>query len=111
IELIRQCVRCNVEFPLQMEGSLCRYFQFGNCVSEAEKTEVFECLPSPGLINLVDVLREEVWLAWKPMVVCRKSCKGICQQCGKDLNRHECSCSQNDDDNPFAALRSIRFDS
>ncbi|MES0371496.1 MAG: DUF177 domain-containing protein [Mariprofundaceae bacterium] len=111
IELIRQCVRCNIEFPLPMEGSFCRYFQFGNCVSEADKSEVFECLPSPGLVDLVDVLREEIWLAWKPMVVCRESCKGICQQCGKDLNRNECSCSQNDDNNPFAALRNIRFDS
>jgi len=110
VELIRQCVRCNVEFPLLMEGECKRYFQLGHSVSESDESDTYECLTAPGLISLVDVLREEVWLAWKPMVVCSKSCKGLCQQCGENLNKHECKCSQNGDDHPFAALRNLRFD-
>ncbi len=109
-ELMRHCVRCNVEFPLHMEGDCDRYFQIG---VEPDSDDSVECdyVAPPGLISLVDLLREEIWLAWKPMVVCSEACRGLCQQCGENLNRHECKCSQNDDDNPFAALKNIRFDS
>jgi len=111
VELMRQCMRCNIEFPMLMEGECNRYFQLGDPVEESDDFDTCEYLAPPGLIDLVDVLREEVWLAWKPMVVCSESCKGLCQQCGENLNRHECRCVQHDDDHPFAALRHIRFDS
>ena len=109
-ELVRHCVRCNAEFPLHMEGDCERYFQMG---IEPDLDDSVECdyIAPPGLINLLDLLREELWLAWKPMVVCSEACKGLCQQCGENLNRHECKCSQHDDDHPFAALRNIRFNS
>lgn len=110
VELIRNCVRCNVAFPLLMEGECSRHFTVGAELSEQEDSDDCERLEVPGYVDLVDVLREELWLAWKPMVVCSKSCRGLCQQCGENLNRDECKCSHQDDDNPFAALRKIRFD-
>ena len=110
IELTRHCVRCNVVFPLLMEGECDRHFMIGVESPQQDGSDDYECLEAPGLIDLVDLLREEVWLAWKPMVVCSESCKGLCQQCGENLNRDECKCSQHGDDHPFAALRQIRFD-
>ena len=110
VQLIRHCVRCNVAFPLLMEGECSRHFMIGAESSEQNDSGDCEYLEAPGWIDLVDLLREEVWLAWKPMVVCSESCKGLCQQCGENLNRDECKCSQHGDDHPFAALRQIRFD-
>ncbi len=110
VELIRHCVRCNVEFPLLMEGECSRHFMIGSAELGQDGSDTCEYLEAPGWIDLVDMLREEVWLAWKPMVVCSQSCKGLCQQCGENLNRDECRCSQHGDDHPFAALRQIRFD-
>ena len=109
-ELLRHCVRCNSEFPLHMEGDFSRYFQMG---TESDLGDTIECdyIDPPGSVNLVDLLREELWLAWKPMVICSETCRGLCQRCGEDLNRHECKCLQSDDDHPFAALKNIRFDS
>ena len=110
VQLVRHCVRCNVAFPLTMEGECSRHFIIGAESSEESDSEECEFLEAPGWIDLVDLLREEVWLAWKPMVVCSESCKGLCQQCGENLNRDECKCSQQDDDNPFAAVRQNRID-
>lgn len=109
-ELLRHCVRCNAEFSLHMEGDCERYFQLGTGPESNDAVE-HDCLAPPGLVNLLDLLREEFWLAWKPMVVCSEACKGLCQQCGENLNRHECKCRQHDDGHPFAALRNIRFNS
>jgi uncharacterized protein len=108
-DLTRHCVRCNSEFALCMEGDCSRHFQLG---VEPDRDDAVECdsVASPGSVNLLDLLREEFWLAWKPMVVCSEGCKGLCQQCGENLNRHECKCSQRDN-NPFAALKNIRFNS
>ena len=110
LTLIRQCVRCNVEFPWQLDGALSRCFQLGSDAGESDDGESCDSLQPPGLVNLVDLIREELWLAWKPMVVCSESCKGLCQQCGKNLNEGECNCSQKDDNHPFAILSKIRFD-
>ena len=110
VELVRHCVRCNIAFPLLMEGECTRHFMVGDSAPDSEESVMCECLPAPGLVDLLDVLREELWLEWKPMVVCREDCKGLCQKCGENLNRDECKCSKQDDDSPFAALRQIRFD-
>ncbi len=110
IELMRACVRCTSEFPLLMEGECNRCFRLGKQTDE-EQTDGCELLEPPGEVSLVDLLREELWLAWKPMVVCSEQCKGLCQQCGENLNKQACTCTEQDDDHPFAALRQIRFDS
>jgi uncharacterized protein len=46
-----------------------------------------------GLL-LEDALREQVLLAVPMKTVCREDCKGLCPQCGKNLNLGECSCSR-----------------
>ena len=44
-------------------------------------------------ILLEDVLSEQVLLALPVKITCRDDCKGLCPQCGKNLNQEPCSCS------------------
>ena len=37
-------------------------------------------------IDLIPLLREEVILATPPAPLCRPDCKGLCPECGRDLN-------------------------
>ena len=67
-------------------------------------------LAPPGRLNLVDVLREDIWLAWPRDAVCRPDCKGLCPICGANRNQGECRCERGDADHPFAALGRIKFD-
>jgi uncharacterized protein len=46
-----------------------------------------------GLL-LEDVLREQVLLAVPIKTVCREDCKGLCPQCGKNLNQGGCLCAR-----------------
>jgi uncharacterized protein len=43
-------------------------------------------------IVLEDVLREQVLLAVPLKAVCSDACKGLCPQCGKNLNVEACGC-------------------
>ncbi|GAV19183.1 hypothetical protein MMIC_P0112 [Mariprofundus micogutta] len=106
----RSCGRCNGQFDWQMTGETERVYQFGTDPGDDESEIVCEYLAAPGEINLVDVLREDVWLAWKAGVICSDSCKGLCQGCGVNLNRSTCQCKQDDSDHPFAALRGLKLE-
>jgi uncharacterized protein len=60
-----------------------------------------------GLL-LEDVLREQVLLSVPLKVVCREECKGICQQCGGNLNEQTCDCTQQLEDPRWAALKDLK---
>ena len=59
-----------------------------------------------GLL-LEDVLREQVLLATPVKLVCRDDCKGLCPQCGTNLNVEACNCQQPGDPR-WAALSELR---
>ena len=59
-------------------------------------------------VLLEDVLREQVLLAIPLKVTCRPDCKGLCPQCGKNLNQEQCSCSNEVEDPRWAALKQVR---
>jgi uncharacterized protein len=60
-----------------------------------------------GLL-LEDVLREQVLLALPLKITCRQDCKGLCPQCGKNLNQEQCSCKSEVEDPRWAALKEVR---
>ena len=59
-------------------------------------------------ILLEDVLKEQILLALPVKQVCRSSCKGLCPQCGTNLNVESCNCVNNMPDPRWAALEDIR---
>jgi len=103
----RHCRRCNTVFKQDMQGESRRNYR----LAAGEDTGEDEALAPPGRINLLDVLREDIWLTWRQTVVCMPDCKGLCQHCGKDMNRGPCACVAGDDDHPFAVLRTLKLDS
>lgn len=111
VSILRQCDRCMGKFEWAAKGDAVRGYALEEPldIDEEERADI-EVLSPPGELNLVDVLREEIWLAWKPCVICEDSCKGLCQGCGVNLNHDVCQCSGGDSDNPFAALAKMKFD-
>ncbi|HXW91096.1 MAG TPA: DUF177 domain-containing protein [Terriglobales bacterium] len=57
---------------------------------------------------LEDVLREQVLLAVPLKAICRQDCKGLCPQCGADLNVVQCSCQAPIGDPRWSALKELR---
>ena len=107
--LRRECSRCNAAFDWHVDGETERDFRLGGRPGEAaEEGSECEWLEAPGEIDLLDILREDIWLAWKPEVVCSEGCKGLCAQCGHDLNQGPCGCTKDDATHPFAILRQLK---
>jgi uncharacterized protein len=59
-------------------------------------------------VLLEDVLREQVLLAVPLKITCSDDCKGLCPHCGKNLNREQCSCSVEEEEPRWSALKDIR---
>jgi uncharacterized protein len=60
-------------------------------------------------IDLDPIIREQVLLALPVSVVCREDCKGLCAQCGQNLNEAECGCERKVVDPRLAVLRTIKL--
>lgn len=106
------CARClePVEFPVTREFDLL-YRPLGVdrraeevAISEAD-TEI-GYYEGEGLL-LEDVLREQVLLASPLKLVCREDCKGLCPQCGANLNHATCNCQRLGDPR-WAALSDLK---
>lgn len=49
----------------------------------------------------------EVLMSWPLKVLCREDCRGICSQCGKNLNEGPCRCKDEPKDPRMAAISDI----
>lgn len=58
-------------------------------------------------LNVEDLIYSEILLNLPTKVLCRKDCKGICRQCGKDLNEGECGCDTFIPDPRMAVIKDI----
>ena len=47
-----------------------------------------------GLVDLSDMVREKVLLSMPQAVLCREDCKGLCPECGANLNETQCGCNK-----------------
>ena len=61
-----------------------------------------------GGLALEDVLREQVLLSLPTRALCREDCKGLCPQCGHDLNKEACTCDEAPSDPRWSALAGLR---
>jgi uncharacterized protein len=60
-------------------------------------------------INLRDGIQEQVVLAFPVRTLCTETCKGLCPQCGADLNQGACKCKVAPGTNKFAALKDLKL--
>jgi uncharacterized protein len=60
-------------------------------------------------INLRDPIQEQVILALPDRVLCKPDCKGLCPQCGADLNEAACDCDRTPPFGKFAALKHLNL--
>ena len=102
-----ECRRCltPVAKPLNLQiGAL-----FAQDPEALEDPDAFPVPPEATEIDVTPAVREELMLAAPRYLVCRDDCKGLCPQCGKDLNAGPCGCAPATDARwqPLKALKDL----
>ena len=70
----------------------------------ASSTSEFSILED-AILDLAPLLRAEVMIASTNGVLCREDCKGLCPECGTNLNHTTCNCAMDNIDPRFAGLK------
>lgn len=108
-----QCARCLDPVPQQIDRDFELLYRPLGIDAGRDELSVTDAEAEIGYyqgdgILLEDVLREQVLLALPVKITCRADCKGLCPQCGKNLNQGECSCEVPAEDPRWDALKDIR---
>ena len=100
-----QCARCMKDIDVPIEFTISETLMKsdggdGETVSEDDDVIVFE----GNTVPLDEVIENNFIMNLSPRYLCREDCKGLCPQCGKDLNEETCSCEDDEIDPRWAAL-------
>lgn len=108
-----ECWRCLERFAQPVEVSVEEEFQ--PCVDIRTSLPLPEGESDPALIidernmlDLSEVIRQSVLLTAGEHVSCGELCKGLCPECGQNLNAAQCSCAGQKTDPRWAALEHVR---
>jgi uncharacterized protein len=110
-KLEMECRRCLVSVPWRLDERVdLLYEPLDEADEQALGGEVY-ALPARGSeLDLGPALREQLLLSVPEFVVCREECRGLCPQCGAELNQGTCDCEPVRAGDPWEALKKLKFD-
>jgi uncharacterized protein len=106
------CSRCLEPFRMPVDAGFdLRYLPASSAASEPEQ-EVGEgdletSYYRDDQIDLDELLREQFYLVLPMKPLCSETCRGLCPQCGTNLNTGSCGCVPAWGDPRLAALRDL----
>ncbi|MDY6971305.1 MAG: DUF177 domain-containing protein [Thermodesulfobacteriota bacterium] len=59
-------------------------------------------------VNLLEIVREQIYLSLPMKTLCREDCFGLCPRCGTNLNKKKCSCERENGDQSFSKLKNLK---
>jgi len=95
------CVRCldnfAIPFKTEFHYSLCSSDEMDSGHDMEVHKDDLDVLPyKDNVIDLIPLIGEQIIVNLPANPICQESCKGICQQCGANLNRASCQCDKSE---------------
>ena len=104
VTLLTECSRClkdiSVREAFRIEESFVRS---EDASPDEEDAYIFD----GGSITVDDAVRDNLFMNIKGRYLCSEDCRGLCPQCGKDLNDGECGCESEFIDPRWAGLADL----
>lgn len=109
------CVRCLNAYQTSLDIDITAVYVRPESFDDGPDTELesdsgdldIDILPEAG-IDTDSIIREHVLVEMPFKTLCEADCKGLCEQCGADLNITDCDCGQDDIDPRWAALKNFK---
>lgn len=98
-----ECVRCLKEFVYPLNWEITELYAF----TPKSQSESELLVPEDAHIDLAPLIREYAILEVPIKPLHDPECKGLCIECGQDLNVKDCGHNQDNDDSPFATLKDL----
>jgi len=113
--LALSCSRCLADYPSFVDTNFTIFFRKGEVITSSDEDELelgemdlLSSTYSGDEIDLTHEIEEQVAMEIPLKPLCSDSCKGLCHECGVDLNTSGCSCSKEPVTLTFSALKDFK---
>ncbi len=101
LNIIMACDRCVANVKEEIDFFLEEVYVASGNAQEGDESY------QGSSIDLAGAVKKSILSSLPMKVLCNEDCKGLCPQCGKDLNTGECGCKTEHIDPRFESLRSL----
>jgi uncharacterized protein len=110
------CGRCLEPFTLPVDSTFDLRYQPhtghpGGDEREIEADDLDAAFYEDDEIDLGQLMQEQFYLALPMKPLCKDDCKGLCPNCGTNLNKATCDCNLQWEDPRLAALKALKKES
>jgi len=107
------CSRCLESYTLPVNAAFdLRYHprteNSGEGEREVEEDDLTTAFYDNEEIDLGQLMHEQFYLALPMKPLCKDNCRGLCPECGTNLNRGTCACPRAWEDPRLAVLRKLK---
>ncbi|WP_027180347.1 DUF177 domain-containing protein [Maridesulfovibrio bastinii] len=103
--VIVPCDRCMADHEQPISS---QFEDFEQLAEEGEES-FLEAADGTRRLNAGAIFWEQFVLAYPSKPLCSEDCKGLCPECGADLNKGKCECKQDKGDPRLAVLRNLKI--
>ncbi|CAG1772689.1 hypothetical protein BAC2_02872 [uncultured bacterium] len=106
------CDRCTAPFTVRLTPEYRMVYVSNETDAESLDPSEVQVLPiGLPVIDLTDDVRQTILLSVPLKLLCRQDCRGLCPDCGIDLNTGTCDCTSESADTRWEQLRGFTPDS
>ncbi len=98
-----ECVRCLTKFEHALDWSFSELYAF----DKRSETESGLIVPEDAHLDLAELIRDYAILEIPISPIHDENCKGLCPECGQNLNIKDCGHRPVEPDSPFAKLKDL----
>ena len=102
VDLEMICSRCLDTFIYPIDIDIEERFTTNSKSLEDEAIVVFD-----DVLDITEIVETSIISTLPIKRICKDDCKGLCQECGCNLNSNTCSCNKEDVDIRFESLRGL----
>ena len=107
------CGRCLEPFTMDVDAQFDLRYQphaenTGEGEREIEEDDLTTAFYDHDEIDLGHLMREQFYLSLPMKPLCRQDCRGLCSECGTNLNRGTCECKRDWEDPRLKPLKTLQ---
>lgn len=106
--LTRECRRCLDPVAMEVDQEVTLVYSPTDALSDEGDPEIREIPAGADELDLGAAIREELILDLPSFMVCSPDCRGLCPQCGVKLDEETCTCTTDEADPRWDALRALK---
>lgn len=95
------CERCLEPFDYELEGEV------DSTLSKRDELDVDWLIIRDDKIDLTEAVLDDIVIKLPIQMVCSEACKGLCSECGIDLNKSKCHCKDEVIDPRLESLKKL----